>query len=100
MAEQKPLTWGKTYPELSSKHAQTVCTGAVDAEGRSIRLCPVPFFGISKVSNATASKTSWRCVRTTLCATRDTVVQERAAAAERIAEDVATARAVGYRKVV
>jgi len=36
------LIWGKTYPELSSKHAETVCTGAVDARGRPIRLYPVP----------------------------------------------------------
>ena len=36
------LIWGKTYPELSSKHAETVCTGAVDDRGRPIRLYPVP----------------------------------------------------------
>lgn len=36
------LIWGKTYPELSSKHAETVCTGAVDALGRPVRLYPVP----------------------------------------------------------
>ena len=36
------LIWGKTYPELSSKHAETVCTGAVDVRGRPIRLYPVP----------------------------------------------------------
>ncbi len=34
--------WGKTYPELSSKHTETVCTGAVDEQGRPIRLYPVP----------------------------------------------------------
>ncbi|WP_347346625.1 hypothetical protein [Microbacterium sp.] len=38
----KMLIWGKTYPELSSKHAETVCTGAVDESGRPIRLYPVP----------------------------------------------------------
>lgn len=36
------LIWGKTYPELSSKHAETVCTGAVDERGKPIRLYPVP----------------------------------------------------------
>lgn len=36
------LIWGKTYPELSSKHTETVCTGAVDERGRPIRLYPVP----------------------------------------------------------
>jgi len=38
----KVLIWGKTYPELSSKHAETVCTGAVDDRGRPVRLYPVP----------------------------------------------------------
>jgi hypothetical protein len=33
----------KTYPELSSKHTETVCTVALDAEtGKPIRLYPVP----------------------------------------------------------
>lgn len=36
------LIWGKTYPELSSRHAETVCTGAVDEQGRPVRLYPVP----------------------------------------------------------
>ncbi|WKW11216.1 hypothetical protein Strain138_000451 [Pseudogemmatithrix spongiicola] len=36
------LIWGKTYPELSSRHTETVCTGAVDERGRPIRLYPVP----------------------------------------------------------
>ncbi len=36
------LIWAKTYPELSSRHTETVCTGAVDAGGRPIRLYPVP----------------------------------------------------------
>lgn len=36
------LIWGKTYPELSSRHAETVCTGAVDVHGRPVRLYPVP----------------------------------------------------------
>ena len=37
------LIWGKTYPELSARHAETVCTGAVTADGAPIRLYPVPF---------------------------------------------------------
>jgi hypothetical protein len=36
------MIWGKTYPELSSRHTETVCTGAVDSRGRAIRLYPVP----------------------------------------------------------
>jgi hypothetical protein len=36
------LIWGKTYPELSSKYTETVCTGGVLADGSPIRLFPVP----------------------------------------------------------
>jgi hypothetical protein len=36
------LIWGKTYPELSSKHVETVCTGGVLADGTPMRLYPVP----------------------------------------------------------
>lgn len=39
----KGLIWCKTYPELSSRYAETVCTGAVLENGRPIRLYPVPF---------------------------------------------------------
>lgn len=37
------LIWGKTYPELSAKYTETVCTGGVREDGRPIRLYPVPF---------------------------------------------------------
>jgi hypothetical protein len=36
------LIWGKTYPELSAKYIETVCTGAVREDGTPIRLYPVP----------------------------------------------------------
>jgi len=36
------LIWGKTYPELSARHTETVCTGGVDDQGRPVRLYPVP----------------------------------------------------------
>ncbi len=36
------LIWGKTYPELSSKYVETVCTGGVRLDGTPIRLYPVP----------------------------------------------------------
>lgn len=36
------LIWGKTYPELSSKYTETVCTAGVREDGRPIRLFPVP----------------------------------------------------------
>src|SRR6266478_6463653 len=37
------LIWGKTYPELSSRYYETVCTGAVLEDGTPIRLYPIPF---------------------------------------------------------
>ena len=36
------LIWGKTYPELSKKYVETVCTGGVREDGSPIRLYPVP----------------------------------------------------------
>ena len=36
--EKKILIWGKTYPELSTKDLETVCTGGVTEDGRPIRL--------------------------------------------------------------
>lgn len=38
----KVLIWGKTYPELSWKHRETVCTGGCDESGRPVRIYPVP----------------------------------------------------------
>jgi hypothetical protein len=38
----KVLIFGKTYPELSSKYVETVCTGGLVESGRPIRLYPVP----------------------------------------------------------
>lgn len=36
------LIWGKTYPELSNRYTETVCTGGVREDGTPIRLYPVP----------------------------------------------------------
>lgn len=36
------LIWGKTYPELSSRYKETVCTGGCTEDGRPVRLYPVP----------------------------------------------------------
>lgn len=36
------LIWGKTYPELSNRYTETVCTGGVLENGRPVRLYPVP----------------------------------------------------------
>lgn len=39
---KRVLIWGKTYPELSAKYIETVCTGGVLEDGTAIRLYPVP----------------------------------------------------------
>src|SRR5262245_30980154 len=40
---KKILIWGKTRPELSKKHRETVCSGGVLADtGKLIRLYPIP----------------------------------------------------------
>jgi len=36
------LILAKTYPELSRKYAETVCTAGIRDNGRPIRLYPVP----------------------------------------------------------
>jgi hypothetical protein len=39
---KKLLVWGKTYPEFSKKHYETVCTGAIDGEtGQLLRIYPI-----------------------------------------------------------
>jgi hypothetical protein len=39
---QQVVIWGKTYPELSRRHRETVCTGAcILATGQPIRLYPI-----------------------------------------------------------
>lgn len=40
---ERILIWGKTYPELSSKYLETVCTAGVTETGRPVRLFPIPF---------------------------------------------------------
>lgn len=42
------LIWGKTTPELSLKHYETVCTGGVLEDGRFVRLYPIPFRFLEK----------------------------------------------------
>jgi len=41
--EKRILIWGKTYPELSIKNLETVCTGGVLEDGTPIRLYPIPY---------------------------------------------------------
>ena len=39
---KRVLIWGKTYPELSSRYRETVCTGGCFEDGRPVRLYPIP----------------------------------------------------------
>jgi len=41
--EEKILIWGKTYPELSKKHIETVCTAGVMESGKPVRLYPITY---------------------------------------------------------
>ncbi len=43
MERVRVLIWGKTYPELSAKYVETVCTGGIREDGTPIRLYPMPF---------------------------------------------------------
>lgn len=59
--ETTVLIWGKTYPELSTKYYETVCTGGVLPDGRFIRLYPIPFRYLS--SEQSFSKYQWLRLR-------------------------------------
>lgn len=43
MSKRRVFVIAKTYPELSSKYVETVCTAAVDEAGVPVRLYPIPF---------------------------------------------------------
>lgn len=43
MAKERILITVKTYPTLSTKYGETVCTAGVRADGTWVRLYPVPF---------------------------------------------------------
>jgi hypothetical protein len=40
---EKILIWAKTYPELSSKYLETVCTAGMLPSGQPLRLYPIPY---------------------------------------------------------
>jgi hypothetical protein len=40
---EKILIWGKTYPELSKKYIETVCTAGVLETGKPVRLYPITY---------------------------------------------------------
>lgn len=42
------LIWGKTYPELSTKYGETVCTAGCLEDGSPVRIYPVPFRHLKK----------------------------------------------------
>jgi hypothetical protein len=41
--EHRILIWGKTYPELSKKYIETVCTAGVLESGKPVRLYPIAY---------------------------------------------------------
>jgi len=45
---QKILIWGKTYPELSNRYFETVCTAGVTETGLPVRLYPIPYRYLSE----------------------------------------------------
>lgn len=55
--EVRILIWGKTYPELSTKYYETVCTGGVTEEGDFVRLYPIPFRYLAE--DVSFSKYQW-----------------------------------------
>lgn len=55
--KHKVLIWGKTYPELSSKYRETVCTGGTLEDGRFVRLYPIPLRYLS--DDKVFSKYQW-----------------------------------------
>jgi len=56
-SEHRVLIWGKTYPELSRKYRETVCTGGTLEDGRFIRLYPIPLRYLS--DDKVFSKYQW-----------------------------------------
>lgn len=54
--EKRILIWGKTYPELSAKHFETVCTGGVFEDGSPVRLYPI---SLRYLDDARLKKYSW-----------------------------------------
>jgi len=49
--KRRILIWGKTYPELSKRYKETVCTGGCFEDGRPVRLYPVPLRYLEQARN-------------------------------------------------
>jgi hypothetical protein len=45
---RRVLIWAKTYPELSAKYLETVCTAGVLEDGTPVRLYPIPYRYLAK----------------------------------------------------
>lgn len=45
---ERILIWGKTYPELSNKHFESVCTAGVRENGQPVRLYPISYRYLDK----------------------------------------------------
>jgi hypothetical protein len=45
---ERILIWGKTYPELSTKYFETVCTAGVRENGQPVRLYPISYRYLSE----------------------------------------------------
>lgn len=43
MAQERILVTVKTYPTLSTKYGETVCTAGIREDGTWVRIYPVPF---------------------------------------------------------
>lgn len=48
MEKQRILITVKTYPTISKKYAETVCTAGIKEDGSWVRIYPVPFRGLEK----------------------------------------------------
>lgn len=48
MAKERILITVKTYPTLSQKYGETVCTAGVREDGSWVRIYPVPFRGLDE----------------------------------------------------
>ena len=72
MEREKVLITVKTYPTLSRKHGELVCTAGVREDGSWVRLYPIPFrlldynrigdaFGLAVPGGFRYTRSSFRC---------------------------------------
>ena len=51
MSKDRVLITVKTYPTLSRRYGETVCTAGVREDGSWVRIYPVPFRRLDEASN-------------------------------------------------